>query len=324
MIADDMFADVLPRVRCEIDEVRLNADALFLYSELGDERGQLYSTLRGSSSPASLLRVMQAGRGLVVVGDSDEVRPLASIGNAASILGDAHDIFVDITEMPVEIWAPIIAAAHLLGVKCTALYQEPVFYQPATELALGWAFDLTLSFSAPQSIPGFFTSQAEDIDERQQVLVAILGFEGQRLDGLIEHQLGATGSLVPVVGAPGYRPDYIFFALDANKLVLDHRTTPGDIVYANAACPFETFAALAAVGDAYRGARVQIAPLGTKPSTLGAILFGIAVGNQIDLVHDRAIRRGGAATGRGPVWMYHLHEFWQSHAFRTVRALFGG
>ena len=117
------------------------------------------------------------------------------------------------------------------------------------------------------SMPGFI---GEDAQGKASKLVILLGFDGD-LSKEINEDVSPNETIL-VNGFPSYVPKFKDISLTVNeKLVNDH----GEIRYAKANNPFETYNVLQAIKEKTPGTLLKVAPLGTKPMALGACLFAL-------------------------------------------------
>lgn len=324
MIYDSVFGEPIPSERAHYGELLLDPESIYLFTDRGDDRTSLPSEFVANNSDTTFRRLVRIGGDEVRLEEFDgRVMQTVFTRNRRQVedlVGEFQRTYIDITGMSMAAWAPMVAACYHRSTDLTILYQEPEYYTKLTDPSPGWLFDLSLSFCEPRSLPGFFTAQANEVGEDGQILVVLVGFEGQRLGNMVEHQLSSAGRLLPLVGAPGYRPDYIFFAFDASREVFENNgVTESSVIYARANCPFETFYALQLIRERQSSGRLQIAPLGTKPAALGAILFTLAMGTGVDLFYDYPVRKLGGTTGRGGLNLYEVSQFWSSEYFELVR-----
>jgi len=54
---------------------------------------------------------------------------------------------------------------------------------------------------------------------------------------------------------------------------------------------------------------LRIAPIGTKPHSLGAVLLKIAYPSRVDLIYDHPIRKKGRTKGKSKTLCYWLNPF---------------
>jgi hypothetical protein len=117
----------------------------------------------------------------------------------------------------------------------------------------------------------------------------------------------AGGQTFPVVGVPGFRPEYPFYTFEGNQPGLT--TIWKDIRLAAANCPFELFAVLTELGERYGGAALKVAPIGTKPHAVGAILHALAYPDRVELIYDHPVRKPGRTEGEFRTLVYHASVF---------------
>ena len=70
-------------------------------------------------------------------------------------------------------------------------------------------------------------------------------------------------------------PEYPFYAYHGNRSALTETQAWKDVRFAIANCPFSLYYLLEDVAYDYPGDMLKIAPIGTKPHALGAILFAL-------------------------------------------------
>ena len=56
----------------------------------------------------------------------------------------------------------------------------------------------------------------------------------------------------------------------------------------------------------YPNARLKVAPLGTRPHALGAVMMAIRHPDRIELVYDHPIQSATRSTGKGLLLVYEL------------------
>ena len=76
-----------------------------------------------------------------------------------------------------------------------------------------------------------------------------------------------------------------------------------------ASCPFDVLQALADIRRDYADHYIYLAPVGTKPHALGAIIFAAANEAISEVMFDHPVRRGGGTEGVGLIHIYDFHNF---------------
>ncbi len=218
-------------------------------------------------------------------------------------------VYLDITGQDQATWAAILRALLLRRTDTRAVYVEPREYAYSATPTEGEIFDLSERIRGLQSLPGFASLRSSDED---YVLIPLLGFEGARFAYLIEQLQPESANIVPIIGLPGFRSEYPFHAYAANKSVLLSTRAWKDVRYARANCPFSLFYALTDIAERYPGLPVRLAPIGTKPHALGAVLFTLAnqsSGQAVELVYDHPIRKATRTLGAQQASVYFVSSF---------------
>ena len=177
-------------------------------------------------------------------------------------------VYLDITGLRRHVWAPLLRSALEACSRVVVVYVEPGRYRPSRAPTEGSIYDLSESISGVSPIPGF-TSLDDNSDD--VCFVPLLGFEGTRLAYLLEKVQPSGGKTVPIVGVPGFLPEYPFVSYLGNRLPLLEKQAWKEVRYAAANCPFSLYYALEDIAADYPGHRLKIAPIGTKPHAIGAI-----------------------------------------------------
>ena len=135
----------------------------------------------------------------------------------------------------------------------------------------------------------------------------LLGFEGARFQYVMDQVQPLGGRTYPVVGVPGFRPEYPFYTYEGNEPPL--RTTWKDVRVATANRPFELYEILDELAAWLGGSVLKVAPIGTKPHAIGAVLQAIAHPDRIELVYDHPVRKAGRTEGEFRTLVYHVSAF---------------
>lgn len=115
-----------------------------------------------------------------------------------------------------------------------------------------------------------------------RVLICILGFDHDLLPAIIQE--ASPEKIVALNGFPSYFPKFKDISLANNERVLSestfvHKFERGDYLtryeYVDADNPFDTYNVLYNLYEKYKDYCVDIVPLGSKPTSLGACIFAI-------------------------------------------------
>lgn len=213
-------------------------------------------------------------------------------------------LHIDITGLPLHVWAPLVRAALNVSIRTRAVYFEPGDYRYSTNPIEGEIFDLSDRIDGIAPIPGFACLSRFDLE--RALFVPILGFEGTRLAHILEAVQPARENIWPIIGVPGTRIQYPFFAYLGNKGQLLETHSWKNALYARANCPFSLYYVLRDRLQTWHERLVILAPLGPKPHALGAILYYLANPRRTELVYDHPITRAQRTVGTPRVCIYDL------------------
>lgn len=219
-------------------------------------------------------------------------------------------IYVDITGLTHPVWAAILRVALASGFYVLAVYVEPSKYSRHLAPVEGQIYDLSMRISGIAPIPGFtwISSTSNNF-----LFVPLLGFEGTRLRHVIEQVQPGAGSIVPVIGLPGFKPWYVFETYAGNRAALEEEDAWEAAEYAPASCPFSCYYILKKIADSSPANVLKVAMIGTKPHALGAVLFAIKNPKKIELVYDHPIRKHGRTGGADRLYVHHVSSIAGDH-----------
>ena len=161
----------------------------------------------------------------------------------------------------------------------------------------------TDKFTEISSFPGFTRLESTD-DESKTCFVPLLGFEGNRLAHAIEKIDPPVEKIFPVVGAPGFRADFPFNTYIGNRGSLSRDGLWKRVRFAIANSPTSAMERLRAIEHEYPDHLLKIAPLGTRPHALGAVLFALNGGPKVELVYDNPTPATQRSDGTGDILVY--------------------
>lgn len=218
-------------------------------------------------------------------------------------------IYIDITGLPHHIWAPLLRASISTPYQVRVVYVEPLYYAFSRTPTEADIFDLSERVHGILPLPGFSVFDEPESDE-STVLIAFLGFEGHRFAHILEQTQPPGRKIIPVIGVPGFRPEFAFHAYLGNKNVLAHASIHSRIRYAMANSAFHALYLLREIASEHEGDLMRITPIGTKPHALGAVLFALeseARRPPVEIVYDHPIRSINRTIGTQSIILYDLN-----------------
>ena len=215
-----------------------------------------------------------------------------------------ESVYLDIAGLPHHVWAPILRCIRSREDASYCIYVEPGDYQFSAAPTENTIFDLSERIQGIAPLPGFASFFSTKHDE--SVFVPLLGFEGTRFAHTLEAVQPKRENIFPVVGVPGFRPEYPFYTYVGNKLKLIETRSWQNVRFAAANCPFSLYNLLVELSEVNPSRRMVIAPIGTKPHALGAILYHLDHANSTEILYDHPVRRKKRTAGTARVCVYDL------------------
>lgn len=214
-------------------------------------------------------------------------------------------VAIDLTSLEHRIWAPLIKALLASATEVVALYAEPDDYQRSDDLP-GSIYDLSTSRGI-EPLPGFARLTRRPGDAGH--FAPLLGFEGARLGHILDQEEVDVAQTSPILGSPGFRLEYPTLTYLANRDYLEQGRMDRRVEFARASCPFEAFRAIERIHADAGHCYLRLAPIGTKPHALGAVLYAIRNGSSVEIVYDHPIRSRGRTRGSRGVYLYEVSGF---------------
>ena len=214
-------------------------------------------------------------------------------------------VVIDITGFEHAHWAWLVRAALMSEARSIgAIYCEPENYTFSESPMGGEFFALSEKIRGIEPLPGFASIVPR---HGNFVFVPMLGFEGPRLSYMIEQVQPNQALTYPIVGVPGFQLEFPFYSVQGNRRVLlNEEHIWGNRRLANANCPSSVYTVLDNIRREHPEKVMKIAPIGTKPHALGAILFKLNFEDQVDIVYDNPIRKAGRTSGYSRTLFYNI------------------
>jgi hypothetical protein len=221
-------------------------------------------------------------------------------------LFEAERFLFDITSLRHNIWAPILRYVKTNNIQCRLLYAEPGSYKKHPSPSSDTTFDLTTSFEGMLPLPSFSKIDGPDDDEKS-IFVPLLGFEGSRPIRLLT-EIEPEPRTIAIVGVPGFKIEYPTYTVTCNKRLFTDYNVGNEIRYARASCPFEAYQVLSQIKQDFPEHYMYIAPVGTKPHAVGAVMFAIDHPESTELLYDNPVGKSGRTEGRALIHIYDLNQ----------------
>lgn len=187
------------------------------------------------------------------------------------------------------------------------IYAEPKEYRLKKEDSVFLdEFDLTTEFNDFKKIPPFSVLIDSNSNSKAE-LVSFLGFENDRLGRIIENDEGATyEKYTPILALPAFVPGWENISLRRHHKELLYFDK---IEFSPANNPYETYRKLEHIHNNSTSETLVLAPIGTKPHAVGAIVYLINAKERqrkIGLIYDFPKKKEKRTDGIGLVHEYSL------------------
>ena len=221
------------------------------------------------------------------------------------VLQPDHPICIDITSLPMSVWGPLVRVAFMDDRELWVVYAEPLEYQAHKRPTPPELFDLSERVGDVEGLPGM-ARLAGPSPGTALVLVILLGFEGGRARH-ITTTLEPEPRIVPVVGAPGMHAEYATQAVECNREFLKNTDAFSHIRWVDAVCPFSVRDLLGDIASEHSGSYMYVAPIGTKPHALGALLYFVSCLSDCEIIYDHPTARKDGTSGIGKTYLYRVN-----------------
>jgi hypothetical protein len=141
------------------------------------------------------------------------------------------------------------------------------------------------------------------------MIVALIGFEGWRFDAVLAKLEPDAGTVIPVIGVPGFRAEYPFFTVEGNIIPLERDDNWTRRQFATANDPFEVVDILSSLQGRHPGVLLRIALVGTKPHALGGVIFHAVKPDLSELIYDNPVRSAGRTDSDRTLLQYNVSQY---------------
>lgn len=294
------------------DAFRPEDGAVYIFASALEERGEIEAEWRSARPLVRFIEVVQQEPFSITLetnGVRHELPTRASrrLSTFFQSLPAGAPVYLDITSMGHSTWAPLVKACARESRALRVVYSEPIEYARSRTPTEGDIFDLSSRIEGISPLPGF--ARLATGGRGADCFVPLLGFEGTRFAYLREHVQPVGERIVPVIGVPGFRPEFPFFAYLGNRPPMVETKAWRRVRYTKANCPFSLYYLLETISTSHADCFLKIAPIGTKPHALGAVLFAMNHADRSELVYDHPVRKAGRSTGHARLLVYFVSEF---------------
>lgn len=285
----------------DLSQVTLELGSLYLYAHDPESRStHCSSLLKEINTNAMFVEISVDEEDCMHVVDLPQTVPLNSSASVFSFINkfNPSKIYLDVTGMSCRLVAPLLKCALSTNLDVFVVYCEPQEYLLDEFKKEGLYQDLSEKIDGVNPLPGF----VKVLPYRTEPLfVTMIGFEGGRFKYLITTQQPSFDKIIPVVGIPGYKIHYPIESICGNRDSLLNTGAWEHIEYAEANSIVDSYLILNKIAYDNRNQDMVVAPIGTKPHSIGAILYAIKNPSKVELLYDNPKRKRHRTNGVGRV-----------------------
>lgn len=279
-----------------VDAIQLKANSTYIFGHSAEERSRFADSLKLKFPDVNFIQLEEIDKETIRDVESGVNTSLRSTIQIRALIEkfSSKILYLDVTGLDNRICAALLRNAITPAnfSKVIVIYAEPALYNIKQFRAENVFNDLSEKIEGIGPLPGFATIVPSDDDDI--FLIALLGFEGGRFTHMIENVQPHRENVIPVIGLPGFRIEYPYVAYWGNRRPLEETDTWRQIKFAAANSFVEIYMLLSKILRKNPNSKIKLAPIGTKPHAIGAMLFAIKYPRQVELVYDnpkKEIRR---------------------------------
>ena len=302
-----------------VADLPLPPDSFLVYSESeAEDRAnvsywrRLYQQLDPSAFAVILPRANSSpGTFTIRFGESEFSTDASDLRDFIEVVPTESSLIVDISGVDHTFWAGCMVQFKMHVSALYFIYTEPATYRfairpsTAAEFETG-IFDLSDRSRGVSPLPRFVNLHGPELYGGRSVFVPLLGFEGRRVLNVLSGLDPTPMDVVPIVGVPGYRLEFPSYTVTCNEVFFSETRSEARIRYAAANDPFEVRDVLRKIGLEFPKTYMYIAPIGTRPHAVGALMFADEERERAEILFDHPIRKSKSRQGTGNAHLYRI------------------
>lgn len=248
---------------------------------------------------------------IVRLGEREIEANAFDLRDMVEFIPDGANLVIDISGVDHTFWAGCMVECRSRVSALYFIYTEPGTYKfavrpsSADDFETG-IFDLSDRSRGVSPLPRFANLHGPELYGGRSVFVPLLGFEGRRVLNVLSGLDPTPIHVVPVIGVPGYRLEFPSYTVSCNEVFFGDTRSEARIRYAPANDPFETRDVLRSIGRDFPDTYMYIAPIGTRPHAVGALMFADEERERAEILFDHPIRKSESRQGTGNAHLYRI------------------
>jgi len=302
---------VLTEVYSDAEQFRPKKDSAYVCGLFSEHRVPKIHTWEADSPDVLVARVIDQQTNEITVSMKGGVStvPLRSTTHLKDFwcVVNRQSAYLDITGLAHHVWAPLLKSALSHGTRLDVVYREPMGYRFSITPTEGEIFDLSERITGIAPLPGFASL-------RDPMVITSVSYpcSGSRGHGwhIYWSKFSRQGRRSSQsLASPVSVWSILFFTYLGNQSPLVTTKAWKSVRFATANNPFSLFYLLGDISQHFPSEQLKIAPIGTKPHALGAVLFALTQPSRVELVYDHPLRRKDRTQGTARVLVYHVSVF---------------
>lgn len=299
----------------DLNKVILEPKSLYIYAHDPEDRSVFCAQeLARHNLQTEFIEIVfnNANDTISIVNKENLIISLHSINQINSLLSPYKDyiIYIEVTGLSCRVAAPLMKYAMERSIEMRIVYAEPSIYKLEEFRKIGIHKDLCETVEGINPLPGLSNLLPHS---ESPLFVVLLGFEGGRFSFIIQDQNPDRDKIIPVLGVPSYKLDYPYIAMWGNRNQIKNTGSWQNIKYAEANSIVDIYMMLRRLSYDNRNPEMVIAPIGTKPHAIGAILYSIKHPNKVEIVYDNPIRSVHRTDGIGKVVVCNVTKLFEEN-----------
>lgn len=272
-----------------VDNIKLDCDSLYLYAHDPEDRSVFCAqSLEKHNPQTKFIEVIfnDTNDTLSIVGSQQTPISLHSTYQISSFLSTYitnGTVYLEVTGLSCRVAAPLMKYAMENHIEMRIVYMEPNEYILEEFRKMGIHKDLCETVDGINPLPGLTNLLPH---HESPLFVVLLGFEGGRFSQIIQDQNPDLDKITPVLGVPGYKINYPYISMWGNRNQIKNTNCWQNIKYAEANSIVDIYMMLKRLSYDNRNPEIIVAPIGTKPHAIGAILYSIKHPNKVEIIYD--------------------------------------
>lgn len=295
----------------DLTSISLGEGVLYIYAHDPEDRSYFCANQLMATNPNCHFVELEIDKmDMMNVKDSEEKISLNSPKRIKSFFESytSKVVYIEVTGMSCRLAAPLMKCALLEGYDVRVVYIEPKEYKLPEFRKEGINQDLSECVGGVMALPGF--TKVFRRSKVEPLFVSFLGFEGGRFTYVLNNQQPSHENIRPVIGLPGYRLEYPFVSYWGNRFSLRITRSWEHVEYAEANSIVDSYMVLDKIWHEHHKPYMIVAPLGTKPHAIGAILYAIKNDDRVELMYDNPFRNVHRTDGIGHILMCNVSKLY--------------